>query len=108
MKGQRSFHPDVSLYVVHAIEDNVSSRHVKNKTCPYASIAIHNFQSRRKYLYTIRGLGLHASALDAEFTLFKDDVFLSDVRNLREENIALDAEFTLFKDDVFLSEIADI
>ena len=25
VKGQRSFHPDVSLYVVYAIEDNVGS-----------------------------------------------------------------------------------
>ena len=82
VKGQRSFHPDVSLYVVHAIEDNVSSRHVKNKTCPYASIAIHNFQSRRKYLYTIRGLGLHASALDAEFAFFSDDILLPKIADI--------------------------
>ena len=84
VKGQRSFHPDVSLYVVHSIEDNVGSRHVKNKTCPYASIAIHNCQSRKKYLYTVRALGLHASALDAEFTLFQDDVFLSEIAHVRD------------------------
>ena len=33
VKGQRAFHADVSLYVVHAIEDNVGSRHVKDKAC---------------------------------------------------------------------------
>ena len=35
VKGQWAFHADVSLYVVHAIEDNVGSRHIKDKTCPY-------------------------------------------------------------------------
>lgn len=32
VKGQRSFHTDVSLYVVHAVENNVGSRHIKDKT----------------------------------------------------------------------------
>ena len=31
MKGQWAFHTDVSLYVVHAIENNVGGRHVKDK-----------------------------------------------------------------------------
>ena len=84
MKGQRTFHADVSLYVVHAIEDNVGGRHVKDKTCTLSSVPLHYRPSRGKYLYTIRGLGLHSSALDAEFTLFKDDVFLSEIAHVRD------------------------
>ena len=71
VEGQRSLHADVSLYVVHTIEDNVGGRHVKDKACPYPSLTIHDSQRRGKHLYTIRGLGLHASALDAEFALFQ-------------------------------------
>ena len=82
VKGQRSFHADISLYVVHTIEDNVGSWNVKDKACPYPSITIHDSQRRGKHLYTIRGLGLHASALDAEFALFQDNVFLPKITDV--------------------------
>ena len=84
VEGQWAFHTDVSLYVVHAIENNVGSRNIKYKTSPYASIAIHDSQRRGKYLYTVRCLGLHASALDAEFSFFQHDVFLTKIADIRD------------------------
>lgn len=83
VKGQRSFHADVSLYVVHAIEDNVGGRYVKDKTCTFSPIPLHYRPSGGKYLYTIRGLGLHSPALDAELALFQDDVFLPEIADIR-------------------------
>ena len=82
VKGQRSFHPDVSLYVVHAIENNVGGRHIKDKTSPYASIAIHDSQCRGKHLDTVWCLGLHAPTLDADFAFFQDDVFLPKIADI--------------------------
>ena len=35
-----------------------------------------------KYLYMIRGLGLHSSALDAEFAFLQDNVFLSQIADI--------------------------
>src|SRR3712207_3384430 len=83
VKGQRRLHADVSLYVVHAVVDDVSSRHVKDKTCTLSSVPLHNRPSRRKYLHTVWGLGLHSPALDAEFALFQDDVFLPKITDIR-------------------------
>ena len=82
VKGQRSFHADVSLYVVHAIEDNVGGRHVKDKTGTLSSVPFHYRPSRGKYLYTVRSLGLHSPALDAEFAFFQNDVFLPKITDI--------------------------
>ena len=82
VEGQRSFHADVSLYVVHTIEDDVVSRHIKDKICTFSPVPLHYDPSRRKYLYTIRGLGLHSSALDADFAFFPDDVFLPKISDV--------------------------
>ena len=84
VKGQRAFHADVSLYVVHAIENNVGGRHIKDKTSPYASIAIHDGQCRGKHLDTVWCLGLHSSTLDAEFSFFQHDVFLTKITDIRD------------------------
>ena len=82
MKGQRSFHTDISLYIVHAIEDNVGGWNVKDKACPYPSITIHDSLRRGKHLYTIRSFGFHSPALDAEFAFFQNDVFLSEIADI--------------------------
>ena len=82
VKGQRSFHPDVSLYVVHAIENNIGSRHVKDKACTLSPVPLHYRPSRGKYLHTIRSLCLHASALDAELAFFQHDVFLPKITDV--------------------------
>ena len=82
MKGQRAFHADVSLYVVHAIENNICGRHVKDKACTLSPIPLYYRPSRGKYLYTIRGLGLHSSALDAEFAFFSDDMLLPKIADV--------------------------
>ena len=82
VEGQRAAHADVSLYVVHAIEDDICSRNIKYKTSLYASIAIHDSQRGGKYLYTVRGLGLHPSALDAEFAFFSDDILLPKIADI--------------------------
>ena len=82
VKGQRAFHADVSLYVVHTIEDNVGGRQVKDKPCTLSSVPLHYRPSRRKYLYTVRGLSFHASALDAEFAFFQDDVLFPKITDV--------------------------
>ena len=82
VKGQRAFHADVSPYIVHAIEYNVSSRDIKYKASPYPSIAIHDCQRRGKHLYTVRGLGFHSPALDAEFAFFQDDVLFPKIADV--------------------------
>ena len=82
VKCQRAFHADVSLYVMHAIVDNVLCRYIKDKSRPYSSVTIHDCQSRRKHLYTVRGLGLHPPALDADLALFQDDIFLPEIAHI--------------------------
>ena len=97
VKGQRAFHADVSLYVVHAVVDDVGSRHVKDKACTLPSVTLHYRPSRRKYLYTVRSLGLHASALDAEFAFFQDNVFLpkiADIGNGKSRETGEDEQIT--------------
>lgn len=61
MKSQPAINTDVSLYVIHAVENNVSSR----------------------YVNTVWSLGLHTSAFD-EDALLQDDVFLSEITNIRD------------------------
>ena len=82
VKGQRSFHTDISLYIVHAIEDNVGGWNVKDKACTLSPVPLHYRPSRRKYLYTIRSLGFHSPALDAEFAFFQNDVFLPKITDV--------------------------
>ena len=82
VEGQWAFHADVSLYVVHAIENNICGRYVKDKACTLSSVPLHYRPSRRKYLYTIRSFGLHSAALDAEFAFFQDDVFLPKITDV--------------------------
>ena len=82
VKGQRSFHTDISLYIVHAIEDNVGGWNVKDKACPYPSITIYDSLRRGKHLYTIRSFGFHSPALDAEFAFFQNDVFLPKITDV--------------------------
>ena len=38
VEGQWTFHADISLYVVHAIENNIGGRHVKDKACTLSSV----------------------------------------------------------------------
>ena len=83
VKGQRTFHTDVSLYVVHAVDNNVGGWHVKDKTRTLSPVPLHYCPSRRKHLHTVRCLGLHTSALDAEFAFFQDDVFLPKITDIR-------------------------
>ena len=82
MEGQRALQADVSLYVVHAVVDDVGSRHVKDKACTLSSVPLHNRQRRRKHLHTVGSLGLHASALDAEFAFLCDEVLLPQVADI--------------------------
>ena len=82
VEGQWAFHTDISRYIMHTIEDNVDSRHVKDKTSTLSSVPLHYRPSRWKYLYTIWSLGFHSLALDAEFTFFQDNVFLSKIAHV--------------------------
>ena len=64
VKGQRGFHTDTSLYVVHRIVNHVSWGNVKHISRTSAPISFHNGLGWGENYYAKRGLRLDTLAFN--------------------------------------------